>query len=298
VRPYAVLALIVLVSCAKSLPPPVDLPVSAPVVETPAPAPPQDLPVLDDWPRAYPVIPTIEGAMRQARRTPAPAQFSRGMLRYTFEQPSPIWRLDVAVDTFSTIVLAPGEHLHYAGLADTKRWVLDETVAGSGETQRTVLLIKPESDKLRTTILLTTSLGMYHLEAYAHKTSYVAAVAWKHPDRVAMTKPPPLPSRNRYQMRVITSPAPAWTPTSSWDDSKHFFVRMPDALSVTTVPTVYICRDDAEAELVNYRVKGTTYIVDRLLAPGEWLELRAGTEDDHSLQLVRVERMEHTNGAP
>jgi type IV secretory pathway VirB9-like protein len=300
VRGYAILGLIMLASCAKSLPPPVALPIPTPepIVEEPAPVLPLAEPIPVDRSRTYAVIPTIEGAMQQARRTPAPAQFSRGLLRYPFEQPSPIYRLDVAVDTFSTIVLAPGEQLYYAGVADTKRWTWDETVAGDGETRRTVFLIKPHADKLRTTILLTTSLGMYHLEAFAHKTSYVAAVAWKHPDRPVLAKPPPLPSNTRYQMRVMTTPAPAWTPTSSWDNGKHLFVRMADALEVTTTPAVYVCREGAEAEIVNHGVKGTTYVVHRLLAPGEWLELRSGTEDDHSLQMVRVERMEKTHEAP
>lgn len=165
---------------------------------------------------------------------------------------------------------------------------MDESIAGEGETRRSVLLLKPESDKLQTTILLTTSLGLYHIEAYAHAKSYVASVAWIHPQRQVAAPPPPPPSLQRYQIRVMTTTAPAWTPSASWDDGTKSYIRSPDALRVTDAPTIYVLSavPDAEPALVNYRQKGTTFVIDRILQPGEAFELKSGE------QSVRVERKE------
>jgi type IV secretory pathway VirB9-like protein len=301
VRRYAVVGLLSLVGCATALPPPVALPVpiSAVAVETPRPLPVPDVQTEDEPVSTYPVIPTIERAMHRARRNPAPALFSRGTLWYTFEQPSPIYRLDAAFFAFSLIVLAPGEHLYYVDMADTKRWIKDETVMGEGEERRTVVLIKPTGETAKkTSIVVTTSLGMYYLEAFAHQTTYVPAIAWKHAARVVALKSPPPPSTTRYAMRVMTTPAPAWVPTAAWDNGAKTFIRAADALQVTDVPALYVLPADADAEpqLVNYRLKGTLYVIDRLLGPQEAFELRLGDQD--AVQAVRVERQEGVSGVP
>lgn len=301
-RGYALVCLMCLFGCAQTLPPPVSLPVPPPPQEAEAPAPiPLVVTVFEEPVMTYPVIPTIETAMQRARRTPAPAQFSRGTLWYTFEQPSPIYRMDATVFAFSLILLAPGEHLYYVDMADNKRWIKDETVVGVGEDRSTVILIKPISAHAKkTAVVLTTSFGLYYLEAFANKSTYVPAIAWKHPQRVVAKPPlPPPPSSTRYQMRVMTTPAPAWTPTATWDDGRHkSYIRCADALEVTETPALYVLPADPEAEpqLVNYRLKGTVYVIDRILGSGEAFELRLGDQD--AVQSVRIERQEEVARVP
>lgn len=56
---------------------------------------------------------------------------------------------------------------------------------------------------------------------------------------------------------------PAWRPTQVFDDGEKTFIEMPKRLRVREAP-VLILRDRGQDRLVNYRVKGRYYLVDRL----------------------------------
>jgi type IV secretory pathway VirB9-like protein len=58
---------------------------------------------------------------------------------------------------------------------------------------------------------------------------------------------------------------------------------LPQAMLVREAPVLFVLRE-GETQLVNYRVKGDTYVVDRLI---DSAELRVGQQDQ---EVVRVER--------
>jgi type IV secretion system protein VirB9 len=71
-----------------------------------------------------------------------------------------------------------------------------------------------------------------------------------------------------------------WKPVRVFDDGQKTFIQMPKNLRVTEAPVLFLLDDDAEPLIVNYRVKGDLYIVDRLL---EQAELRVGTSKKVSI---------------
>ncbi|MGB5809549.1 MAG: TrbG/VirB9 family P-type conjugative transfer protein, partial [Polyangiales bacterium] len=56
---------------------------------------------------------------------------------------------------------------------------------------------------------------------------------------------------------------PRWRPTHVFDDGQKTFIEMPRRLRVREAP-VLILRDHHQDRLVNYRIKGRYYVVDRL----------------------------------
>ena len=85
--------------------------------------------------------------------------------------------------------------------------------------------------------------------------------------------------------------APAWSP-----DGRTLLVSgLPDPQPVyngnplrsdSEAPPLFVIGADAKPALVNYRVRGTTYIVDRLFAAAE---LRLGTAPQQVVRIVRTD---------
>ena len=91
-----------------------------------------------------------------------------------------------------------------------------------------------------------------------------------------------------YTIQVVKG-APAWTPVQCFDDGRRTFVRFPSAMVLREAPALFVLRD-AETQLVNYRVKGDTYVIDRLI---DAAELRVGQKEQ---EIVRI-CADHGRGA-
>ena len=88
--------------------------------------------------------------------------------------------------------------------------------------------------------------------------------------------------RFRYE---ITGDDPPWRPVRVFDDQRKVYIQFPSGLVQGEAPPLFVVGQDGDAELVNYRVRGTYYIVDRLFAAAE---LRLGEKPQ---QIVRISRV-------
>jgi type IV secretion system protein VirB9 len=76
-------------------------------------------------------------------------------------------------------------------------------------------------------------------------------------------------------------------PTRVFDDGQRTWIEMPEAVASSDLPPLFVITGEG-AELVNYRVQGRRYMVDRIF---DVAELRLGTR---APTIVRIER----EGAP
>lgn len=74
-----------------------------------------------------------------------------------------------------------------------------------------------------------------------------------------------------------------------FDDTNKVYIQFPERLDQGDAPPLFVVGSNGENQLVNYRVNGSYYIVDRLFAAAE---LRLGTKPQ---QVVRITR---TDGRP
>ena len=81
---------------------------------------------------------------------------------------------------------------------------------------------------------------------------------------------------------AISGDKPAWRPLRAFDDGRQTFIEFPPSLAVGEAPPLFVIGDDGEAQLVNYRVAGRFYVVDRLFGAAE---LRLGGKKQ---QVVRI----------
>lgn len=210
-----------------------------------------------------------------------------------------LYRVYASPGQISDIALQPGEELVSVSAGDTVRWVVGDTLSGSGPAARAHVLVKPISAGISTNLMIATDRRTYHIELESTDGGYMAALSWRYPqDEMAE-----LPSRAaRVNSRgartvenslsladlnfdyVIEGDRPNWRPVRVFDDGRQVFIQMPDSLQSMDAPPLFILGARGKAELVNYRVRGTYYVVDHLFQAAE---LRLGT---HPQTVVRVSR--------
>jgi type IV secretion system protein VirB9 len=250
----------------------------------PGPASPK--PVLATQPiSARSAAKSLADANSGARQRAAPGTFEDATLLYAYE-PGAIYELQTSPDFVSALLLEPGEALIDIAAADTARWSVSNTVSGN----RTILIVKPSAAKLKTNIVLVTDRRAYLIEAVsAAGDIYTAQAAWTYPapdgpDLAAKTADAPArPIHENYVLKAPRKGPPAWMPVKVWDDGLKTYVQFPDAVAASEMPPLFI-RTPEGLELVNYRIDGKRYEIDRIF---EEAELRLGAKKPVIVRILR-----------
>lgn len=223
-------------------------------------------------------------ANEAARQRPETTGFMQARQIYTYA-PGAIYELYTSPSFISAILLEPGETLGDVAAGDTSRWMVQETNAESEIDGRTIVLVKPQTSGLRTNIVLVTDRRTYTIEAIAQAGSaYSAQIAWCYPaeEEARMASVDQL--NFGYRVRATRGGRPNWMPTRVFDDGRRTWIEMPEAVASSDLPPLFVVTGEG-AELVNYRVQGQRYMVDRIF---DVAELRLGTR---SPTIVRIEQI-------
>jgi type IV secretion system protein VirB9 len=216
---------------------------------------------------------------------------------YPFAEGS-IYRVITAPERVTDIALQPGETLVAVASGDTARWVIGDTTSGSGAEKRTHVLVKPFSAGLSTNLVITTDRRSYHIALTSIAKTAMAALSWTYPQdalialkRAAVTAEAVAPVAVGIEVETlhfnytVSGDRPTWRPLRAFDDGRQTFIEFPASLVVGEAPPIFLLGAKGEAQLVNYRVKGRFYVVDRIF---DVAELRLGTKDQ---QIVRISRV-------
>lgn len=211
-----------------------------------------------------------------------------------------LYRLYASPGQVSDIALQPGENLVSVSAGDTVRWVVGDTVSGSGTSMRAHVLVKPVNPNIRTNLMIATDRRTYHLELESTAGSYMAALSWRYPqDELAGIAARNVAARGAEAATIdqglslealnfsyrISGDRPVWTPVRVFDDGRQVFIQMPEGTRASDMPPLFVLGTGGKAELVNYRVRGSYYIVDRLF---EAAELRLGTRPQTTVRITRA----------
>ena len=213
-----------------------------------------------------------------------------------------LYRLYASPGQVTDIALQTGEELVSVSAGDTVRWVVGDTVSGSGDTARAHVLVKPISSGIRTNLMIATDRRTYHLELESTESGYMAALSWRYPadelvrlvarNERAITRQADSIERGltleglNFDYR-LSGDSPDWKPVRVFDDGRQVFIQMPQDITASDMPPLFILGETGDAELVNYRVRGTYYVVDRLFRAAE---LRLGTSNQTVVRISRNER--------
>lgn len=240
----------------------------------------------------------VEAANRAATREPSTAGYINAVQVYPWAEGA-LYRLYTAPERVSDVALEPGEQLTAVSAGDTVRWVIGDTTSGEGQSKRVHVLIKPFAAGLSTNMVITTDRRAYHLALDSTEATAMAAISWIYPqDRLvalrrqnaeATAAEPAAASvavdslNFRY---AISGDSPAWRPVRAWDDGAKVYIEFPDRLDQGEAPPLFVVGPLGDSQLVNYRVRGSRYIVDRLFAAAE---LRMGQAPQQVVRITRTD---------
>lgn len=241
---------------------------------------------------------------------PAPGKDGRVIFTYGSSLPVvPCRPLSLTV-----VELEPGERITAAPMAgDSVRWNILPAVSGVEPNQIPMLVIKPIQAGLSTDLVISTDRRLYYLELVSTPDKYVARVAFSYPDtvaaewkahqaredreraataadqsaRAAASEPVvSIESLNTdYEFRgKDTALRPAWM----GDNGSKTYIKMNPSTGPRELPVLMVRGAAGKDEIVNFRVVGDLYVVDRLIDDA-YLAIGVG-KHARRVELVRTVR--------
>ena len=236
-----------------------------------------------------PLSPSAREALKvteawMAARSNSPTEGKDGRVVYTFGAGLPTVvcaPLRVCVVEFQAGEKIVGE----PHIGDSVRWMVSPASAGNAPQSIPMVVLKPKSPGLDTNLLVTTDRRAYYLRLVSKPEEYLARVAFSYPEddegrwrahlareqeqrkqqEIEVTRITPVESlENLYFDYRITGGNESMRPVRVVDDGKKTYIQMATEAAHRELPALAVLGADGKAELVNFRVKGQMYIVDRL----------------------------------
>ncbi len=249
-----------------------------------------------------------ELARVRATNVAMPNNYINAVAMYDFV-PGQVYHVYTSPDFVTTVALRPGEKLISKIAGDTTRWTIGDTTTGDDAAPSTLVVLKPVRAGLHTNIVLATNQRVYFLDVESRPgNQYQNAISWNYPQEELtgmLAKVGHINQQAReteltavaienlnyaYDVSTESGSTPDWMPKEVFDDGKKTYINFPENIGTTEAPPLFIRGGDGQADLVNYRVKGHFYIVDRLF---DHAELRVG-KDPQTIVVITRKAAEHS----
>lgn len=235
----------------------------------------------------------VEQASLLALQAPRRARVLGAKTIYSYNEAA-VYEVTSSVDHVTDIQLKPGESLTATPTSgDTVRWSIGIVKSGVAPGEVTHLVVKPLDDEIQTNLVVVTDQHIYQLRLKSGDF-HMPVVAWNYPmdnelqvqaalRRQESQETTITPDALRFSYNVSGERYP-WKPVRVFDDGNKTFIQMPKDMRVSDAPALFLIEEGEEPLLVNYRVKGDFYIVDRLI---DSAELRVGPHKRVTIELER-----------
>ncbi len=263
-------------------PPPLEIvPQDAPEAEA-TPTPPNAEDLLAQQP------PEVRAAIKQHEQDGSWQVFRTDQAHlYPYgERPDPA--IDCEPLRSTDIQLQSGETITDVVMGDSERW--QATPAASGDPRNPVphVAIKPQAPGIRTNLAIYTTRHIYHVNLRSRPGHGIEQVEFYYPDEVlaamrdadrqatqaavehakgsdgvvvaSLKSADPAALNFSYK---IGGPEVPWRPVRAFDDGTHVYIQMPPGMKTADAPALLIAASGGN-QMVNYRVRGNYYVVDRL----------------------------------
>lgn len=185
------------------------------------------------------------------------------------------------------IELEPGEVIKDIKAGDSVRWQFDTAISGRGSNEISHVLVKPTDLGINTNLTIFTDRRTYHIKIAAKRHAWTPYVSFAYSDSLQKTldayrnyqhnkakryktfssfsKPN---SRrtvdiNRLNFKYSVSGNTSWRPVRVYDDGIKTYIELPESTYSSELPALLVVKH-GNKELVNYRYKNHTFIVDKI----------------------------------
>lgn len=234
--------------------------------------------------------PAVRAANRRATRSPRSQGYINSIMTYDY-MPGALYQIYCAPLCVTDVEFQTGEKIISVAAGDTLRWQVSRTYSGSVDRHEH-LLIKPIDQGLKNSLVVTTDRRTYHLILYSDADTYMASVTWRYPgeDSDFVMRFNKFPSKDgssnlpiasglhlssldfNYKAALVKgSDTPSWTPLMVFNDGSKTYIQFPANMQVA--PALFVGHGYGNERVVNYRVEGNYYIIDKVIKEAE---LRVG----------------------
>ena len=224
----------------------------------------------------------VDRARQWTNRYNAPAQGESGRVVYVYGKGLP--EVVCAPLRICTLELQPGEQvIAEPQIGDSVRWHVTPSVYGSGPNRTELVVIKPQELGLDTNLVLTTNRRVYYIRLVARANDYMPRVAFSYPDDERRAWEEHMARQKRQEAAKVATLNTSlenlnfnyvvasdkgntehMLPTRVFDDGQKTFIHLPPGAAHRETPALMIVGADGSMDMVNYRVQGDAYVVDRL----------------------------------
>ena len=205
---------------------------------------------------------------------------AQGQMLFTYSTGG-LYEVQTAIFHETALELQPGEQLTGKELptaGDTARWTIAATRTGVAPNETTVLIVKPLDADLETNMTITTNRRLYTVILKSTEHTYMPLVGWLYPQDAARERVEAAAAAKKAEDQsealtvppeqlnfdcTITGSKVAWRPLRAYDDGSKTYLQMNPDMQNTEAPAIFVMEGKTPL-LVNYRVKHSIYIVDRL----------------------------------
>jgi type IV secretion system protein TrbG len=266
-------------------PPPLKIVTEAAPKQDAAPSPPTGAELLAQQPRE--VREAIKDHQNDGRW---PVYRTAELVLYPYgEEPEPV--IDCEPLRTTDIQLQPGETITDVAMGDTERWMATPAASGDPRNSLPHLAVKPQVPGIATNLTIYTTKHIYHVMLRSRGNHAMQEVEFYYPDELLtamkdadaaaasamqQTADPPSDSGDVGKVAnvdpaqlnfayTLSGPNVPWKPIRAFDDGSHVYIQTPAGMKTSEAPALLI-NAGSGSQMVNYRVEGNYYVVDRLFS--------------------------------
>jgi P-type conjugative transfer protein TrbG len=264
-------------------PPPLNLVTEAPPQPEAVPAPPTGAQLLSRQ------ASEVQAAIKEHQQDGNwPVYKTPELVLYPYgEEPEPI--VDCAPLRTTDIQLQPGETITDVAMGDSERWMATPAASGNPRNPVPHLAVKPQASGISTNLTIYTTKHIYHMILRSRGSHAMQEVEFYYPDELLIAikdadlaaaqakqevADPPGDSERIVKVANVDPAAlnfaytvaggnVPWKPIRAFDDGSHVYIQMPAGMKTSEAPALLV-NAGSGTQMVNYRMAGNYYVVDRL----------------------------------
>lgn len=233
-------------------------------------------------------------AYDKAKEAPSPfIEPNNGRINFYFGTMVP--RIVCRPLRMTDIELEPGERVTGLNIADSSRWSITSSTSGTLDMLTTHIIVKPHLPKIATNLLIHTDRRTYAIELVSVEDGqYMPFIGFLYPaapskigaeteeaweklmkeyrrsdeyseetKEYGFNAADPKNINLGYTVKITRGKNVPWKPNNVYDVNGKTYIVMNPNMKFSEAPVLFEKKDKAE-KLMNYRVHGDIYIVDRL----------------------------------
>ena len=195
------------------------------------------------------------------------------------------------------IELEPGEILVEDGIfiGDSVNWRIIPVAQGKGADMITHIVVKPTYENLETTMIAITNRRSYYFHLKSTEDQFMASVGFEYPEIEArrwheyeqsVNAREEVEASQREERTIEVTPTirpdianldfgysvsgdnPPWKPVRVYNDGQRVYIQMPKSMRQSDAPVFVETGPGNAAQIVNYRLRRGTFIIDKLFTRG------------------------------